>query len=118
MKNLKGYPLTILVIIGILVAVLMPGSDVPSVGIPHMDKVVHFSMFAILTLCFTWEYNKINHQLPPYSKGVVGFILLALLTEGLQVFAPGRSCDIRDLLCDSLGILITKWGIEKYIKKS
>ena len=45
MQWVKQYKLTLVVILLILVAILMPGDSVPSVGIPGMDKLVHFGMF-------------------------------------------------------------------------
>ena len=106
MKKIVQYKLTILVSIGILIAILMPGSDVPSVGIPNIDKVIHFGMFGMLTLCFLIEYHRLYLKLPKWYVGMIGPIIFGGLTEIMQLYVPGRSCDIKYLLCDSLGVVI------------
>lgn len=105
-EKVKTYGLTILVAVGILVAVLLPGSDVPSVQIPYMDKVVHAGMFGTLTLCYVWEFCKAYHKYPNFLWSAVTLIGYGLLTELLQQLSPGRSCDLLDLAADSVGIFI------------
>lgn len=110
------YKFTEIVTIGILVAVLMPGSDVPSVGIPNIDKIVHFCMFALLAGCFAIEYHNIHLTLPKWHIGILGPILFGGLTEIMQLYVPGRSCDIKDLWFDSLGVIITVANLVIYYR--
>lgn len=106
MTYIKNYKFTLLSIILILVAVLMPADDVPSVTIPNIDKLVHVGMFSFLTLCFYGEYFFGNRKLPSL---LLPWILLegfAIITELLQYLAEGRSCDVKDLVADTIGIIV------------
>lgn len=98
-----------------MIAILAPGDDVPSVGIPNLDKVVHFGMFACITACFVWEYYRANNKLAKTYLTALYFIIFAAVTEVMQYFVPGRSCDIKDLIADALGIVIAVVLINKLI---
>ena len=106
MNHIKNYKFTVLSIILILIAVLMPADDVPSVSIPHIDKLVHAGMFGFLTLCFYGEYffekRKILSILLPW----ILIEIFAIITELLQYLVEGRSCDIKDFLADTIGSII------------
>ena len=106
MTYIKNYKFTLLSIILILIAVLMPGDDVPSVSIPNIDKFVHVGMFAFLTLCFYGEYFFSNRKMPSLCLSWGMLELFAITTELLQYLAEGRSCDIKDFLADTIGIVI------------
>lgn len=106
-KNiLINYKFTVGAVILILIAILMPANDIPSVGIPGIDKVVHCGMFGFLTLCFYGEYYYKHKRKPKglYTMGIIG--LYAALTEFMQHFVEGRSCDLIDWLADALGIIL------------
>lgn len=102
---MRHYKLTLLATILILIAILMPASDVPSVGIPNIDKLVHFGMFGTLALCYYGEYVFKNKRLPKFTGSWMGLEIFALLTEVMQLFVEGRSCDGIDWIADSIGIL-------------
>lgn len=106
MTYIKNYKFTLLSIILILVAVLMPADDVPSVSIPHIDKLVHAGMFAFLTLCFYGEHFFEKRKMPPLLLSWILLEIFAITTEVLQYLAEGRSCDIKDFLADTIGIII------------
>lgn len=106
MKKIKAYKLTCIAIIFILIGILMPGSDVPSVGIPNIDKLVHLGMFMVLSLCFYGEYAWHNKKLPHTFWTWISIELYAVLTEFMQRFVEGRSCDFIDFVADSIGILL------------
>lgn len=106
MNHIKNYKFTLLSMVLILIAVLMPADDVPSVSIPHMDKLVHAGMFAFLTLCFYGEYFFEKRKMPPLFFSWILLEVFAITTEVLQYLAEGRSCDIKDFLADTLGIII------------
>lgn len=105
LKKMYQYKLTIISVVLILIAVLMPGSDVPSVGIPNIDKVVHAGMFGVLTLCFYGEYTWSNKRMPSLFLPALIIEAFALSTEFMQNFASGRSCDMKDFAADSVGII-------------
>lgn len=106
MKKIKDYKLTCLAIIFILIGILMPGSDVPSVGIPNIDKLIHLGMFMVLSLCFYGEYTWHNKKLPYTFWTWISIEIYAALTEFMQKFVEGRSCDFLDFVADSIGILL------------
>ena len=106
MEIFKHYKFTLITIILILIGILMPGRDVPSVGIPHLDKLVHLGMFASLALCYYGEYIWYNKKLPQVFVPWIIMEIYALLTEIMQQFVEGRSCDVFDFIVDSIGILL------------
>ena len=103
---LINYKFTVLAVILILIAILMPANDIPSVGIPGIDKVVHCGMFGFLTLCFYGEYYY-KHKARPKDLCAMSIIgVYAALTEFMQHFVEGRSCDFIDWLADISGIIL------------
>ena len=106
MRYINKYKFTIVAVILILIAVLMPADDVPSVGIPNIDKLVHAGMFGVLTLCFYGEYLWNEKRLPTLFYSWLGIELFAMLTECLQYFVEGRSTDIKDFIADTIGTIV------------
>ncbi|MEG0014760.1 MAG: VanZ family protein [Cellulosilyticaceae bacterium] len=106
MKKIMSFKLTIVVVILVLIGILMPGGSVPSIGIPGMDKVVHFGMFFMLTGTFYFEYLMKYKRLPRaiYVIPVIG--AFAFSTEVMQLFASSRSYDLKDLLMDIIGCIV------------
>ncbi len=106
MQWVKQYKLTLVVILLILVAILMPGDSVPSVGIPGMDKLVHFGMFFTLsgTFCleYVWQYKYMPHMLYTFFS----LFIFAFMTEVMQLFAVSRSFDLKDLVADTIGFVV------------
>lgn len=106
MQFIKQYKLTLAVVILILVAILMPGDSVPSVGIPGIDKVVHFGMFFTLAGTFNLEYLWQHKSLPHMFYATFIVFIFALMTEIMQLFAVSRSFDLKDLVADTVGIIV------------
>lgn len=121
MRFIKDYKFTLLATILILIGILMPSSDIPSVGIPHIDKVVHCGMFGTLTLCMYGEYYYKNKKYPKEILAIGIVLLYAVLTELLQKLASGRSCDVMDWIADSIGtflaVLVFHIGVNYYKKR-
>ena len=118
MKSFIGkYKFTIIAVILVLIGVLMPGDDVPSVGIPNLDKLVHCGMFGVVTLCFYWDYFKVERKAPYLILTIVVVVAFGGLTEIMQAYVPGRSCDYRDLIADTIGILLATGVARIAIKK-
>ena len=106
MLKIKQYKYTCIVIVLILIAVLMPGDSVPSVGIPGMDKIVHFGMFFVLSGVYCLEYTKQYRSMPKVFCTLLSLGLFALITEILQLFAINRSFDLKDLGADATGVVV------------
>lgn len=71
-------------------------------------KLAHFSVY--LALGFTLSAGMQTFvKLRVFVRTLFAFIigvLYAILDEIHQIFVPGRSCELRDMLIDSIGILI------------
>jgi VanZ family protein len=101
----------------ILLASLMPADTVPAGNwalIPHMDKIIHFIMYAVLTFfilqknhIFFGKYRLIN---------VLGLTFLYVSCMGFFIeilqnsFLIGRNFDIFDVLANTTGSLLVILG--------
>lgn len=99
----KALLLAILWTLGILVACLIPGNEVPHVSIPLIDKWVHFIIFAGFS--FLW-LNTFKHATA--LKGLLIFILSVLLGYAVELLqdsgiTKGRSYDVYDVVADGIG---------------
>lgn len=76
--------------------------------IPYIDKIIHTTNFFILGLLFNLKFINNNKLI---------LILFGLFIEILQgFFQTGRSFDIKDLIADTIGVLLT-YPITKIFKK-
>lgn len=93
--------LTIIVSTLIIIAVLIPGSNIPSVELIGFDKFVHITMFLSWAVALKFDVSGLK------SWMVISFgLLFSLLTEILQLFVEGRSFDWFDMVADLGGLLI------------
>jgi VanZ family protein len=101
----------------------LPGSTIPSVRVPHLDKVVHFALYATLgallarALRQRWPAapaaadgnHKRNHKLVAGKVVLVAWLLAVAYgasDETHQLFVAGRSADPADLAADAVGALV------------
>lgn len=81
---------------------------IPDWLLPHMDKVVHFTMFfclAFLIRSLRWQ-ETIDNRL--YAFYLIGGVLYAALTEVVQYcFIAMRNGDILDFGCDVVGMALS-----------
>lgn len=88
---------------------LMKSSDVPSINIVGIDKIVHILLHLFFT--FFWGITLVkNGRLSSFSKVVyVSFLLsflFGLLIEFIQgYFTTSRSADVTDILANVFGAL-------------
>lgn len=81
------------------VVLFSPGSDVPGAP-PGVDKIVHFSLFALLALTGRWAGAR------PVRLGAV-LACYAVVSEFVQAYAPiSRDGSVTDALADTLGMLV------------
>lgn len=107
---------------GMAYALFSPASKVPS--LPKFygsDKLIHFGIF--VGMAFLWdrvirqqadEKKKESNKL--FTKYLVLWIFIAILTEYLQRLVPGRSFDYFDIITNIIGV-ITGTGIFVYLNK-
>lgn len=92
---------TIIVSLLILVAVLIPGQDLPDVEMGGFDKLVHVGMFGLWAIAVRYDFRA-----KPFNFFVViaAGILFSLLTEVLQLLVEGRTFDVYDMAADAIGL--------------
>lgn len=86
----------------IVIAVLIPGKDLPDVHIGGYDKLIHMAMFAAWALAVRYDFRR--RPLSYFIIVAVG-ILFSALTEVLQLLVEGRSFDVYDMGADALGLV-------------
>ena len=95
---------------------LLPGSNLPSVEVPSIDKAVHFVSYAVFTLLLLKGFY-INHEIKNYFLlSAVISIGYGLVLELLQAVVPHRGVDMIDILANILGALAAM-AIFPYIGK-
>ena len=93
---------TLVVSLLIIVAVLIPGRDLPDVKIGGYDKLIHMVMFATWAVAVRLDFDR-----TPFRYGLFFLIGLAFsaLSEVLQILVEGRSVDFYDMLADAVGLV-------------
>jgi len=81
----------------------MPSSTLPSTGVPHVDKVVHFFLYAVLGLLAARAVEAPTGRLRPLLLTLAAVAAFAALDEWHQTFVPGRSADVADWAADVIG---------------
>jgi len=113
-KLLEGNRLSLITgAYSILVTILflMPGSDIPGVEIPFIDKWVHIGLFLALSLLWTLLLDRKDLA---YTKAMV-LLFLLLLFYGMVIeliqhtLLPTRTADPWDVLANTIGILLGIW---------
>lgn len=84
----------------------IPGEDIPDVGIPNIDKAVHFAEYLVLGLLTMRAM--LNHNINLAKMTFFAIIIslsYALFDEWRQQFVSGRGPDIFDFLSDFAGLV-------------
>jgi len=90
-------------IVFLLFSLFIGGAQPQAVGLfePPMDKVVHFFYYALITLCLG---RLIGLRL---ILSILFALSIGIADEIHQLYLPGRSADISDLMADALGIALS-----------
>lgn len=103
---------TPLISVLIIIAVLIPGKDLPDVSIGGYDKLIHIAMFATWAVAVRYDFNTRFRFAAIFIAG----LLFSLLTEVLQLLVEGRSFDLYDMVADAaglvLGLLLSGWVLK------
>ena len=102
-------------------------SSIPYLGIKGLDEIanqisrksIHVIIYGILTLLIWYSFPKLDIHLPmKILLCTVLSILFAISDEFHQYFIPGRSCDVKGLLFNFIGIAaVIAWlGIKRFSK--
>ena len=109
---------TLLVSLLIIIAVLVPGGNLPDVSIGGYDKLIHMLMFLGWALVVQYDFGT-----APFTRLLLYLasgILFSILTEVLQIMVEGRSFDIYDMIADIIGLilgLLIGGPVVKWVKK-
>jgi hypothetical protein len=97
----------------IIVLLCVPGSafsDLDSFDFPHLDKLIHIVLFAVLLLFWGYYYR---HRLEwvAWQRALIKLIIastaLGVLLEFIQhYFIPYRDFDGLDIIADSTGSIV------------
>ena len=97
-------------------------NSVKAMLVPIVRKTAHFSIYAMLgiwTINFALTFGKINMK-QKIIYTILFCLFYATTDEIHQIFIEGRSCEIRDILIDTLGATagtLIMLGIIKLIEK-
>ncbi|HEU4640984.1 MAG TPA: VanZ family protein [Gemmatimonadaceae bacterium] len=89
----------------ILILTSLPGADLPRVGVPDADKLVHFTMYGIFAWLSTRSFARPGRLARVVVLVVLGVSLFGAMDEWHQQFIPGRSMELLDWMADTLGAL-------------
>lgn len=98
----RGWTIALWLVSAIVVALaLMPWSvELPSSGWDKADHVAAFAALAFLGL-FAWRGRQAVHR-----RIVLSLLALGVAIELAQTLVPGRMADWRDVIADSVGVLL------------
>ena len=104
--------LSLLFTILVVVVSSWPGLQLPDVGARGLDKVAHFSQYAILAYLVLRGWGRAAGGKGRYPEWilVVLLVLFAAADEYHQDWIPGRDPDWHDWLADAAGILCGYWA--------
>ena len=94
---------TVLVSTLIIIAVLIPGSKVPDVGIGGFDRLVHIGMFAVWAVAVRFDFHPRSF---PFVLVFLAGLLFSFVTEILQLLVEGRTFDVYDMIADAIGLVL------------
>ena len=106
---MKQYTVTIVIMVIVTILSTMWVSSLPSVEIPNIDKPIHFTMYAILTMAIFMDHTRWLKE--PGSRWILLIApLIAICYGGLmelvQALLPWRGCSIWDFLANNIGAAI------------
>ena len=83
-----------------LVVLFSPSSPGPSWGFPHLDKVVHLTLFALLAATARRRFG----GLPAVLVAVCAYAPVSEVVQGLAL--PERTSDWHDVVADLIGVAL------------
>lgn len=97
---------TLIISILIIIAVLIPGGDLPDVHIGGYDKVIHIMMFAAWAVGVRFDFDRTPF---PYGWFFLLGVVFSAVSELLQLLVEGRSLDMYDMAADTAGLVAGFW---------
>jgi len=106
--HLKYAIIAIVLLFSIVYVSLMPSSGLPKVTFKHLDKIVHLSMYFILSIFMLLGFANLKHKsIFVKSIPIVLSFFCSFSIEILQeTVTSGRMFEIFDILANGIGCLI------------
>ena len=85
-------------------------SEIPFMGIPHMDKIAHFGMYFVFTFLMLYDFSRYKMKNIAWKK-IIGISIIVAIAFGgsmellQEVPSLERSTDIKDFIANSLGAI-------------
>lgn len=122
MRIIKQYPISILVILGVIYLSFFRPPSVPEISqIPHLDKVVHIGMYFVLSSLLWFESYRKGRNTPTRTAWTIAFIFPVLFSgaiELLQEYCTSyRGGDWLDFLANSTGALLAALCFKFVVRK-
>jgi VanZ family protein len=85
-------------------------SELPFMGIPHIDKVAHFGMYFVLSFLLLFDFSRYKFKNMAWKKVIIISVIMAIAFGGSmellqEVPSLERSTDIKDFIANSTGAL-------------
>lgn len=111
MRIIKQYPLSITVILVVIYLSFFKPPSVPELGkIPHLDKVVHLTMYFGMSIILWFESYRKGRNTPTHTAWILAFVFPILFSgavELLQEYCTSyRGGDWLDFIANSTGVLL------------
>ena len=113
-KN-RGISLLITVIIAITIFYISSLTFPAGGGTGYLSYIYHFTAFSYLALFLSISLTK-NKNSNLIIIGIIIAIIYGVLDEIHQYFVPGRFFSLKDILMDSIGIIITNIAYFNYCR--
>ena len=119
MKPREYWP-TVLWALVILTLHIVPSDKIPAPpdwGL-SLDKLVHFTLFAVLCVLLLYAYFRRGQflTLSQLMWALVVLVLYGLILELVQIVVPGRNFSWMDLFADSIGVVAGNFIFLGYVK--
>ena len=112
MNKIKGYYLSIVVILAVITLSLAPMPEVPDLGyVPLWDKWVHFVMYGGMCSVLWFDFFRNGHKHNEFGKWICYIVVCPILLGGLlelgqEYLTTCRSGDWLDFIANSIGVLL------------
>ncbi len=115
MRRVISFRLAVLFGYSVVIVYLacIPGQALPQIAIPHLDKIVHLLEFVLLASLAYWAsvpYQK-NHTYSVLFLISSYGLIMALMTESIQIYIPYRTFSLADMAFDSIGYFFTVFAL-------
>ena len=112
LKNITTYckplfPFAFWMLISIVTMLLLMEHTGAMVGFPHMDKIIHAILFAMLTTIGYLAYSNYSRRL---YLGLMGYGIMTEIMQGALTIT--RYASIYDWIADTVGILLAIFSIK------